>query len=84
MSTIQVKKKNGDELLTAKAFNGRVIMSWLNHTFLAALEQHADNEILLLTSSAMKLGYNIFVLCTVGGFGSYISIRKRVPQMNHK
>ena len=57
-----MKKKNGDELFTAKAYNGRVILSWLSHTLLLALQQHPDHEILLLTSSAMKLGCVIHCL----------------------
>ncbi|CAK9056015.1 unnamed protein product [Durusdinium trenchii] len=33
----RVKKKDGTELLTAKAFNGRLILSWLSHTLLVAV-----------------------------------------------
>ena len=63
-----MKKKNGDELLTAKAYNGRVIMSWLSDTLLVALAQHPDHETLLLTSSAMKLGPRsmLIVVCCKG------------------
>lgn len=54
----QVKKKNGDVLLTAKAFNGRIILSWLSECLLEARGIHPDHEVLLLSSSAMNLGTN--------------------------
>ncbi|CAK8995261.1 Uncharacterized protein SCF082_LOCUS4272 [Durusdinium trenchii] len=56
-----VKKKNGDELFTAKAFNGRLISSWLNHTLFVALQRHPNHETLILTSSAMTLGIKLCV-----------------------
>lgn len=58
----KVKKKNGDELFTSKAYNGRVILSWLSHTLLLAVRQHPNHAILLLTSSAMKLGWFKFAV----------------------
>ncbi|CAK9045248.1 unnamed protein product [Durusdinium trenchii] len=56
-----VKKKDGTELLTAKAFNGRLILSWLSHTLLVVLQQHPDHELLILTSAAMTLGVCVCV-----------------------
>lgn len=53
----KVKKRNGDEMLTAKAYNGRVICSWLNHALLEALDLHPNHEILNLTSAALNLGH---------------------------
>ena len=52
----QVKKKDGNELFTAKAYNGRVILSWLNHTLLGVLAQRPDHQILHWTSAAVNLG----------------------------
>ncbi|CAL1132282.1 unnamed protein product [Cladocopium goreaui] len=55
-----VKKKDGNELFTAKAYNGRVILSWLNHTLLGVLAQRPDHQILHLTSAAVNSMTNIF------------------------
>ena len=52
----KVKKKSGEILLTAKAFNGRVIVMWLNNCLLDALQSNPDHEMLILTSVAMNLG----------------------------
>ena len=54
----KVKKKTGEILLTAKAFNGRVIVMWLNHCLLDAVQRNPDHQILVLTSVAMKLGWS--------------------------
>eukprot|EP00435_Cladocopium_sp_Y103_P022683 s1460_g5.t1 len=49
-----VKKKNGEILLTAKAYNGRIILMWLTHCLLDAVQHHPDHQILLMTSVAMS------------------------------
>lgn len=59
-SKSEVKKKNGDELFTLKAYNGRVALSWLNHTLMSALQQHPNHDVLILTSSAMILGRIVY------------------------
>lgn len=51
----KVKKKNGQNLLTAKAYNGRCILSWLSDCLLTALDSHQNNEMLILYSDAMTL-----------------------------
>ena len=51
----KVKKKSGQNLLTAKAYNGRCILSWLSDCLLTALASHQNNEMLILTSDAMTL-----------------------------
>ncbi|CAL1166692.1 unnamed protein product [Cladocopium goreaui] len=51
-----VKTKNGEILMTAKAYNGRIILMWLNHCLLDAVQHHADHQILLMTSVAMFFG----------------------------
>ncbi|CAK9036671.1 Uncharacterized protein SCF082_LOCUS21823 [Durusdinium trenchii] len=62
-----VKKKNGDELFTAKAFNGRLILSWLNHTLFVALQRHPNHETLILTSSAMSALAKLFQISESNG-----------------
>ncbi|CAK8999463.1 Uncharacterized protein SCF082_LOCUS6057 [Durusdinium trenchii] len=62
-----VKKKNGDELFTAKAFNGRLISSWLNHTLFVALQRHPNHETLFLTSSAMSALAKLFQISESNG-----------------
>ena len=52
----KVKKKNGEVLLTAKAWNGRILVMWLNYCLLDAMQRHPQHEILLLTTVAMMLG----------------------------
>ncbi|CAK9000629.1 unnamed protein product [Durusdinium trenchii] len=54
----RVKKKNGQNLFTAKAFNGRCILSWLADRLMTAVESHPQHQILNLTSSAMTLGWS--------------------------
>ena len=52
----QVRRpKTGEVGFVAKAWNGRCILSWLNHCLLDALAVHDQNETLVLTSAAMIL-----------------------------
>lgn len=51
----KVFKKNGDEILTTKAYNGRVILSWLHHCLLEVVQANPNHELLILTSTAMNL-----------------------------
>ena len=53
--TSKVKKKGGKILFTAKAYNGRCILSWLADCLLTALDSYPDHEVLVLTSAAMTL-----------------------------
>ena len=52
----EVKKKTGENLFTAKAYNGRVIVLWLSHCLLDAVGQHPGNDLLVLTSVATIFG----------------------------
>lgn len=49
-----VKKKSGENLFTAKAYNGRVILMWLTHCLLDSEQHNPDHEILVLTCAAMS------------------------------
>ena len=51
-----MKKKTGENLLTLKAYNGRVILMWLTHCLLDAEQHSPDHEILVLTCAAMIPG----------------------------
>ncbi|CAL1168318.1 unnamed protein product [Cladocopium goreaui] len=62
-----VKKKTGEILLTAKAFNGRVIVMWLNHCLLDAVQRNPDHQILVLTSVAMSNLAKFFSIMEVHG-----------------
>ena len=53
----EVLKKTGQEMLTAKAYNGRCVLGWLAHCLLAAVEVHTDNDLLVLVSSCLTLGF---------------------------
>lgn len=53
----EVKKKNGENLFTAKAYNGRVVLLWLAQCMLHAVEMYPDNQIVVLTSVAMSFGF---------------------------
>ena len=53
----EVLKKTGQEMLTAKAYNGRCVLSWLAHCLLAAVDVHAGDDLLVLESSCLTLGF---------------------------
>lgn len=53
----EVKKKNGENLFTAKAYNGRVVLLWLAQCMLHAVEMYPDNQIVVLTAVAMSFGF---------------------------
>ena len=53
----EVLKKTGQEMLTAKAYNGGGVLSWLAHCLLEAMEVHTDNNLLVLESSCLTLGF---------------------------
>ena len=50
------KKKDGQDKMVLKAYNGRCVQSWLTDCLVDALEIHPEHEILVLTSSCMILG----------------------------
>ena len=54
-----MKQKNGDGLLVTKAYNARVIVSWLAHCLHDALQTHPDHETLLIASECMILSNKI-------------------------
>ena len=62
-----MKKKTGENLLVAKAFNGRVIVSWLAHCLQDSLQSHPDHEILLLSAAAMSLDLIVPCACYIPG-----------------
>ena len=64
--TSEVKKKGGKILFTAKAYNGRCILSWLSDCLLTALDSYPDHEVLVLTSAAMTLDLKFMVLMFFG------------------
>lgn len=58
VGTAEIYKKEGDVMLTAKAYNGRVILAWLDETLYAASQdQHfaSLDPRTLLISAALKL-----------------------------
>lgn len=57
-----VLKKTGQEMLTAKAYNGRCVLSWLAHCLLEAMEVHTDNDLLVLESSCLSALSKFFSL----------------------
>ena len=56
MSWCWGKKKDGQDKMVLKAYNGRCVQSWLTDCLVDALEIHPEHEILVLTSSCMILG----------------------------
>ena len=55
-SRSEVKKKDGQDKMILKAYNGRCVQSWLTYVLLEALEVHSGNDHLVLVSSCMTLG----------------------------
>lgn len=55
----EIYKKDGDVALTAKAYNGRVILAWLDETlYVASQDQHFAASLdprTLLISAALNL-----------------------------
>ncbi|CAL1134099.1 unnamed protein product [Cladocopium goreaui] len=56
------RPKTGEVGLIAKAWNGRCILSWLNHCLLDVVNQHGDNEKVVITSAALTLVIDILNL----------------------
>lgn len=52
----KIKQRNGDGLLVAKGYNGRVIVAWVASCLVDALQNFPDHEILLLATNCMLLG----------------------------
>ena len=48
----KVVKKGGQIMLTAKAYNGRVIVEWLSRCLQDCAQNHADERLALLSSCA--------------------------------
>ena len=59
----KVKKKDGKEMMTCKAWNGRCVLSWLSNELLQALEIHHENDLLALVCSCANHG---FLHCSKG------------------
>ena len=55
----KVKKKDGKEIMTCKAWNGRCVLSWLSNELLQALGIHHDNDLLALVCSCATHGFYI-------------------------
>ena len=58
----KVKKKDGKELMTCKAWNGRCVLSWLSNELLQALEMHRDNDLLALVCSCVTHGFFFYIV----------------------
>ena len=79
-----MKKKGGKILFTAKAYNGRCILSWLADCLLTALDSYPDREVLVLTSAAMTLDLKLDFFFMVLMFFPIDIVRKTLMMIKGK